>query len=164
MKFSGYVDYDTRNNLEHFGDGAFKPLDTGFSFLLSIFLFHAWIDYFTLLKLCAVEVCALRGLLVRYVMHVFDKCNVRVFRYNIQSILIMYQIYLANISIPFLYNGFTSDLLRNSKWKYEKWKWTSIQCDIILVTGAKSFYKSSRIGTFTYLPLHKYAVSTRICI
>ena len=32
MKFSGYVGYDTRNNLEHFGDDRFNPLDTGFLF------------------------------------------------------------------------------------------------------------------------------------
>ena len=39
MKFSGYVDYDTRNNLEHFGGDAFNPLDTGFIFLFSGSLF-----------------------------------------------------------------------------------------------------------------------------
>ena len=33
MKFSGYFGYDTRNNLEHFGDDRFNPLDTGFFFL-----------------------------------------------------------------------------------------------------------------------------------
>ena len=32
VKFSGYVDYDTRNNLEYLGDDAFNPLDTGFIF------------------------------------------------------------------------------------------------------------------------------------
>ena len=32
MKFSGYVGYDTRNNLEHFGDDRFNPLSLGFLF------------------------------------------------------------------------------------------------------------------------------------
>ena len=33
MKFSGYVGYDTINNLEHFGDDWCNPLDTGYPFL-----------------------------------------------------------------------------------------------------------------------------------
>ena len=32
MKFSGYVGYDTRNNLEHFGGDRFNPLGTDFFF------------------------------------------------------------------------------------------------------------------------------------
>ena len=35
MKFSGYVSYDTRNNLEHFWDDRFNPLGIGFPFLFS---------------------------------------------------------------------------------------------------------------------------------
>ena len=35
MKFSGYIGYKTRDNLEHFGDNRFNPLDTGFLFLVS---------------------------------------------------------------------------------------------------------------------------------
>ena len=35
MKFSGYVGYDTRENLEHFGGDRLNPLDTGFLFLFS---------------------------------------------------------------------------------------------------------------------------------
>ena len=35
MKFSGYVGYDTRTNLEHFGDDRFYLLDTEFLFLFS---------------------------------------------------------------------------------------------------------------------------------
>ena len=38
IKFSGYVGYDTSNNLEHLGDGRFSPFDTGF--LFSIFWVH----------------------------------------------------------------------------------------------------------------------------
>ena len=33
MKFSGYIGYDTRNNLEHFENDAFNPFGTGFIFL-----------------------------------------------------------------------------------------------------------------------------------
>ena len=62
-------------------------------------------------------------------MHVFDKCNVKVFRYNIQSILIMYQIDLAHISIPFVYNGFyirpfaqfKMKISKNEMSKYSVW-------------------------------------------
>ena len=32
MNFSGYVGYDTRNNLEYFGDDRFNPLGIGFLF------------------------------------------------------------------------------------------------------------------------------------
>ena len=32
MKFAGYVGYDTRNNLKHFGDILFNPLGIGFLF------------------------------------------------------------------------------------------------------------------------------------
>ena len=39
MKFSEYVGYDTRNNLEHFWDDRLNPLDTGFLFLFSGSLF-----------------------------------------------------------------------------------------------------------------------------
>ena len=35
MKFSWYVGYDTRNNLEHFGDDRFNHSDTWFFFLFS---------------------------------------------------------------------------------------------------------------------------------
>ena len=35
MNFSEYVRYDMRNNLEHFGDDGFNPLNTWFSFLFS---------------------------------------------------------------------------------------------------------------------------------
>ena len=34
MKFSGYVGYDTRNNLEHFGDDRLNPLGIGFIFFI----------------------------------------------------------------------------------------------------------------------------------
>ena len=93
MKCSVYVGYDTRNNLDHLGDGWCNwPL--GHRIHFSIFwvrvcwryhgetdgwifmkfsghghkkqqatLFHAWMDCFTLLKLGAVEVCALGVLL-----------------------------------------------------------------------------------------------------
>ena len=33
MKFSGYIGYDTRDNLEHFVDDRLNPLDKGFLFL-----------------------------------------------------------------------------------------------------------------------------------
>ena len=32
MKYSGWVAYDTENNLQHFGDDVFNSLDTGFIF------------------------------------------------------------------------------------------------------------------------------------
>ena len=35
IKFPRSVHYDMRNNLEHFGDDAFNPLNTGFIFLFS---------------------------------------------------------------------------------------------------------------------------------
>ena len=39
MKYSGYVGYDTRNNLEQFGDDRYNLLDIGFLFLFSGSLF-----------------------------------------------------------------------------------------------------------------------------
>ena len=39
MKFSGYVGYDTRNNLDHFGGDRSNPFDTGFLFLVFFFFF-----------------------------------------------------------------------------------------------------------------------------
>ena len=35
MKFPEQVGYVTRNNLEHFGDDRFNPLETGFLFIFS---------------------------------------------------------------------------------------------------------------------------------
>ena len=95
-----------RNNLEHFGDDALAPFNTGFIFLFSesefitnitkktdggIFsnfsgyghkkelarLFHAWLDCFVLLRLGAVEVCILGVRLVFiYFSMIYDLSNI----------------------------------------------------------------------------------------
>ena len=42
FKSKGYIGHDTKNNLEHFGDVSFNPMDTGFIFLFSgsVFVSH----------------------------------------------------------------------------------------------------------------------------